>query len=561
MDDPAADARADLLSRGLRAHRRGDSGAAWRAYARRLALAPGDADARYLLAVLARSGAAADAARLVGPALALWPDSADAWTLLARARLALGDAGGTDIAFRRALALAPGTGVAWLDAAQARFAADERIAAGHCLRLATCRLDPRDRVAWSRLAMAWDRAGHPAAAGRALRRALALAPGTPELWVGRGELEAMRGDRTAADASLRRALTLDATCPPAHYGRARLGAGDPDREIADLEGLLGDALESAETFYRFALGRRYDALGAFDSAFPHYARGNALVRARSVYDPDADAAYLESVAAAIDAPLPVAPGPDSASTPRPIFIVGMPRSGTSLLEQILAAHTAVAAGGELMALRTLVERVPVGGASSRPGFPENVGALDRTALATIGDGYRARVSALAHGAAWITDKLPSNLLLMPVIRAALPEAVILYCRRDPRDVCLSCFQTWFEAGQDFAYDLGELGRHHRGCARLVAHWRQLLPEDVHEVVYERLVTTPEAECRRLFDLLGLRWEPAVLRFHQRGARVATASLHQVRRPIHAGSVGRWRGYARHLRPLFAALEAPAAGKE
>lgn len=550
---PTAAAR---LERGLHAHRAGDVRAAWRAYLGAAALAPAHADAHYLLAVLARAaGAAGDAARLVAPALASRPEARDAWSLLARARLTDGEPFASATAFRRALALEPGDGTVWLDAAQARLAVEERRIARRYLSAAAARLDPTDRGAWLRLASALDRAGQPAAGARALRRALSLAPGAPGLWVGCADLAAMRGDRASAGHALQRALALDPAHPPAHYARARLGAGEPAREIALLEDLLARAPAGAEAHLRFALGRRYDGLGAHDSAFAHFARGNALIRARSGYDPEADAAYAESVMAAVGATLPPASGPASAA-PRPIFIVGMPRSGTSLVEQILAAHPAVAAGGELLALRALVEAVPAAGSPGRRGFPENLPSLDRAALATIGAGYRARIAELADGAAWVTDKLPSNHLLVPVIRAALPEAVILECRRDPRDVCLSCFFTWFEAGQDFAYDLAELGRHHRGHDRLMAHWRQVLPGALHEVVYERLVASPEAECRRLLEIVGLPWDPAVLHFHRRGARVATASLHQVRRPIHAGSVGRWRAYAAHLGPLLEALESP-----
>jgi hypothetical protein len=230
----------------------------------------------------------------------------------------------------------------------------------------------------------------------------------------------------------------------------------------------------------------------------------------------------------------------------PVFVVGMPRSGTTLVEQILASHPMVYGSGELKRLHTLVEGIE--------GFPNAARDLPATQLRALGEAYLAFVKPMASGRRHVVDKMPSNFLLAGMIRLILPDAHIIHCRRNPVDTCLSCYTKLFAGEQAFAYDHAELGRFHRAYQALMAHWRSILPPSHFlEVDYEAVVDDVEREAQRLLNYLGLPWDKAVLSFHETDRPVRTASVNQVREPIYRTSAGRWRQHAAHLQPLLTAL--------
>ena len=229
----------------------------------------------------------------------------------------------------------------------------------------------------------------------------------------------------------------------------------------------------------------------------------------------------------------------------------MPRSGTSLVEQILASHPAVHGGGELDDLGAIIDRLPASLASSKP-YPACIADADATMLRGVGARYVAGLRALAPAAARITDKMPANTRHIGLIRCLLPGARIVHCRRDPLDTCLSCFTTLFTIGQDFSYDLAELGGYYRVYDGLMAHWRAVVP-DMLDIDYEDVVADLEGQARRLVDFCGLDWDDACLDFDKTERIVRTASSAQVRRPIHDASVARWKRYEAHLGPLIEAL--------
>jgi hypothetical protein len=226
----------------------------------------------------------------------------------------------------------------------------------------------------------------------------------------------------------------------------------------------------------------------------------------------------------------------------------MPRSGTTLAEQILASHPQVFGAGELPTLRQLAEHdgtYPPGPNDPMP---------SRAAIAQLGSRYLGRVARLAQGHTRLVDKMPTNFFYAGVIAAALPGARIIHCRRDPVDTCLSCYTKQFAGGQIFSYEQNELGQFYQGYLKLMAHWRAVLPaERFLEVDYEAVVDDLEGQARRLVDFVGLPWDEDCLRFHDTRRMVRTASVMQVRQPIYRSSKGRWHAYAAHLQPLLAAL--------
>ena len=221
----------------------------------------------------------------------------------------------------------------------------------------------------------------------------------------------------------------------------------------------------------------------------------------------------------------------------------MPRSGTTLVEQILASHSQVEAGGELTSLRRLARQA---------GYPEAFADPDLPSLRRFGESYLA--AARPVGGPHFTDKMPDNFLRIGLIRLALPNARIIHCRRDPIDICLSCYRILFiRDAQKFSYDLHELGLEYLRYARLMAHWRMVAPDAMHVVQYEDLIADQEGEIRRLLNFCGLAFEDACLRFHETERTVKTASAEQVRQKIYRGAVERWRHYEKHLGPLLELL--------
>ncbi|MDD9878182.1 MAG: TAXI family TRAP transporter solute-binding subunit [Magnetovibrio sp.] len=293
------------------------------------------------------------------------------------------------------------------------------------------------------------------------------------------------------------------------------------------------------------MGKALEDRGAYDDAFEMFAAGNALKRPTLDYDLGADRDLMRRIREVFTPDLlgrRLGGGdPDRLA----IFILGIPRSGTSLVEQIVASHPDVAGAGELMFLTEIS-----GGPDA---FPANIPGLDADAFRRLGGAYLDRLRARAPAAARVTDKMPQNFLYVGLIALILPNARIVHCRRTPEDTCLSLYKTLFTDRLDFAYDLGELGAFHGLYAELMAHWRAVLPDAMLELHYEDLIADQAAETRRLLDYLELPWDDACLDFHRTERRVATASSVQVRQGLYSGSVEAWRRYEAHLDPLRAAL--------
>jgi hypothetical protein len=233
----------------------------------------------------------------------------------------------------------------------------------------------------------------------------------------------------------------------------------------------------------------------------------------------------------------------------PVFIVGMPRSGTTLVEQVLASHPAVFGAGEQAILPYLVNAGQAG-----EDFPSGAGSLSGDDWHRLGETYAAKLCALAPQAKRITDKMPGNFLYAGMIHLALPKARIVHVRRDPLDTCFSCFSRLFDGNLNYAYDLAELGRYFGAYDALMVHWRRALPEEAMlEVRYEDLVEDLEPQARRIVAYCGLEWDELCLAFHQTKRTVRTASAFQVRRPLCRSAIGRAAHYSAWLEPLRAAL--------
>jgi len=368
--------------------------------------------------------------------------------------------------------------------------------------------------------------------------------------VNQGVLLMEAGREAEAEAVFDALLAASPRCVSAWTNRIemkKITAGD--LEIARAEALLaaeGGTAFKDRTALHFALGKAYLDHGDSARAFRHLGEGNRMKRGTFVFDCAETVRWMESIARIFSPDLLASLAGAGACSDMPVFIVGMPRSGTTLLEQILASHPMVQGAGELPVLAKLIDGLG--------GYPATIERLGPEDLARLGNAYLDRVRPLARGRPHIVDKMPANFLHAGLIHLALPGARIIHCRRDPVDTCFSCYSKLFAAQQMFAYDLTELGTFHRAYQALMAHWREVLPPDRFiEVDYEAVVDDLEREARRLVDFLGLAWDDASLRFYETQRQVQTASLNQVRRPIYKTSAGRWKPHAAHLGPLLAAL--------
>ena len=426
-------------------------------------------------------------------------------------------------------------------------------------------------------AEAWNNRGRALAAGRdplegagkaeealaSFDRALALDPGYGEALDNKGVLlvELGRGEEAAScfEAAIRGAPR--AVRPYYHLVQARrLQPADP--HLAALKALAREA--DRLTFQDrieldFALGQALDEAGDPGGAFPFLVEGNALRRAQIGYDEAVALAQLEAIEAAFTPELMTAMAGKGDPSGLPVFVVGMPRSGTTLIEQILASRPGVFAAGETAALPDALAAQTIAG-GGRLDFPRSVKRLPAKAWREIGARYAARLRAAAPEAARVVDKRPDNFRLVGLIRLALPNARIVVARRDARDTCVSCFSKLFGPGAPYSFQLGELGRYHRAYERLMAHWRRLIPaEAILDVDYEALVADPEGQGRRILAFCGLDGGAGKLEAHRTERRIRTASALQARQPIHTGAVGRWRRYEPFIGELLEALGPATSG--
>ncbi len=382
-------------------------------------------------------------------------------------------------------------------------------------------------------------------------RALALKPDLAEAHHGRGTVLRTLGRLDMAQQALERAIALAPRKAEFYRSLAeskRFAENDPHRTM--IEALARDMAalsEEEQVHLHFALGKVYGDVGEDQRAFDHLLQGNALKRRRIVYDEAAALARLDRTRALFSAEFMRERAGQGDPSPVPVFIIGMPRSGTTLVEQMLASHPQVHGAGELSDFAAAVAAL-----DGPDGVPPDIGGEE---LRRIGADYLARVTPAAPMARHITDKMPANFRFAGLIHLALPNARIIHISRDPVDTCLSCFSILFGGDQPFTYELGELGRYYRGYAALMAHWRRVLPPGVMlEVRYEALVGDFEPQARRILAHCGLAWDDACLDFHNTERPVHTASAAQVRRPVYQTSVGRWRPPGDVLRPLLDALD-------
>ncbi len=542
---------------GLALNKQGKLDEAVACYRRALQLRPDHADAHYHLGnALKDLGRLDEAIPCYRRTLELKPDFAEAHSNLG---VALKDQGNLDEAvacYRRALQRNPNLatvhnnlGVALTD--QGKL--DEAIA---CCRRALD-LKPEFAEAHYNLGNAWKDRGKLDDAVACYRRAVDLKPTLVKAHGNLGVALQELGDLRGAEDCFRTALRQDSKFAFAHYKLAELLGGKlPENDLAAQRRLLKEPglTDAQRLFLHFGLAQVLDARGEYAEAAEHLDRGNALQRSEwrkcgQEYNPNEYESLITRMIAVCTPEFFERVRGFGLESELPVFIVGLPRSGTTLIEQILAGHSQVFGAGEVKLAQDTMAALGVDGVDSIEGLSR----LNRPTAQRLASRHLERLRGLSGIALRIVDKMPDNYLYLGLLASLFPRAKFIHCRRDLRDVAVSCWLTHFREIR-WANDQGHIASRFHEYQRVMKHWRTVLPVRLLEVDYEETVADLEGVARKLVDWCGLAWEPTCMEFHQVKRPVRTVSAVQVRQPVYRTSVGRWKHYEQALASLFARLE-------
>jgi len=422
-------------------------------------------------------------------------------------------------------------------------------------------IEPENPQNWVALGTVYTRMLRQEDALTAYEEAARLNPKQVRLRLSIGHVLKTLGSRAACEQAYHECLAMDPEFGEAYWSLADLkNYLFSDAEIAAMRELAAapaaaaaDKAASANAAQlQFALGRAFEQRGEYAQAFDHYATGNALRRRDAPFNIVKFEAKSARVRACFDSAFFAERIGSGSSNASPIFVVGLPRSGSTLVEQILASHSCIEGTMELPNIVTMVREFDhLGGGNDA--YPESVRSASAERLEALGRRYLDETRPIRTGRPRFIDKMPNNFSHVGLIHIIMPNATVIDVRRHPMDACFSTFKQHFAEGQSFSYDLGDLGRYYRCYLALMDHWDAVLPGKVLHVRYEDLVRNPESGIRALLAHCGLPFEPACLQFHETQRPVRTASSEQVRQPLYASGIGYWKHFAEQLEPLRLSL--------
>jgi len=391
----------------------------------------------------------------------------------------------------------------------------------------------------------------------ALKKALKINPEYDAAFNNLGNIHKQKGQKSKAIECYNRALEINPDYPEAHrhlalsnkYRKNDSAHEERIKSILKKEGLSS----TARMHLNFALGKIYDDRNMPEQAFMAYKQANDIRHEEMEFDVERHHQYIDRLINTYSDSFFKKRKKFGHQSEVPVFVVGMPRSGTTLVEQIITSHPDAVAGGELIAIHQMESSIGNHIRSTTP-YPENATYLDEVATMNLSRYYLNFISDFSKDAPRITDKMPDNFLSLGFIRLLFPNARIVHCRRTPQDTCLSIYFQFFVQANAYAYDLETLGRYYNEYLRLMEYWRQSPHINMLEVQYEDLVNNQEEISRQIIEYTGLEWHDDCLSFHKNKRPVRTASSDQVRRPMYKGSIGRWRSYEEYLEPLNSVLE-------
>jgi len=540
---------------GVLAHQVGKNSIAAELIEKALSFRPDYVDAHINLGItLKAQGRLEEAAASYRHALSLKPDHSVAHFNLGNVLKEQGRLEEAAISFRQAVTLKPDYAEAYNNLGNIYNDQGKLEQAVASFRQALT-LKPDDAVAHFNLGNVLKELHKPNDAIASIRKALSVKPDFAEAHRSLGVIFKELGKIDDAIACFREALFLKPDYATAFRNLTLIvkytEVDDVLHAMEDLYNKKGDIPDADRIDLGFALGKIYEDLRDYSKSFSFISQANLLKRKTFQYAIQNDHDRFEKIKMTFSSDF-FASHPDSGYQDKiPVFIVGMPRSGTTLVEQILASHPEVFGAGELAVLENLTNTICTWGPTSK--FPECITDLDRDDFARMGSEYIKEIRKYSKDAAYITDKMPYNFLHVGLIKTILPKAKIIHCTRNPMDTCFSIFKTEFAGTHGYAYDMVELGQYYKLYQDLMAHWEKVLPGSMYTISYEELIADQQNQTQRLLDFCGLSWDAGCLTFHKTERRVRTASLAQVRQPIYKDSVQLWKRYEKHLEPLRKAI--------
>ncbi len=503
--------------------------------------------------VLREQGKPRDAIREYERALGMKPDFGMCWSNFAAALNEAEQRKAAHRAVHRAIELEP-------DLAQAHNNRGDILLAEARYKEAlesyetAARLSPKYTTAMINMARVQRDMDSPDAALATLNRVLEIEPENPQARHVLGVLREQMGDKSKAAEAFQAAIDAAPGMGVAHYHLAQIrGRQSSDEELEAMREQWdkGGMRDHDRMYFAFALARVYEEREAYDESYRFIAEGNAIKARMLPYDDEDTGRFLDGLVKSASGLKATVPGPQGFPDPRPVFVLGMPRSGTSLTEQVLASHSDVAGAGELSYAYDMAHRVrDITGQA----FPENVKLLTAEQLRGLGEYYLSRHQPKNLAAAHVVDKTPLNFQYIGLLGLALPGARFIHCYREPVQNCFSIHRLPFDKKQAYAHSQDSLGLYYNRYWRLMQSWKQMFPGRILDVRYEDTVEDIEAQSRRMLEFLDLSFEPGVLEFYKSRRLVKTPSASQVRQPIYQDALQSWRRYEKHLGPLINALD-------
>lgn len=493
--------------------------------------------------------------------LELRPQDADVWHNYAKLLGDLRRMEASRVAFERALSLKPGRPATLIAYAKMLAACGDPDAA-ESLWHRIIGLQPEAMEGYQGLAQVQFERGQIEQTLATYERGVAAVPTAPELHLGKGQMLEDLGDQAGAEQSFAEALRLRPDWPLALEALLTLKRGKAEAALLEqAQSLLANTQLAPpdRANVGFGLGKALDAQGRYEEAFTAWSQANAARRAQvGAYEPSKVSRRIDRLIQAFTPELVAQLAEQGSTDERPVFVLGMPRSGTSLVEQIIAAHPDATGYGELVHISRIGAQLPKRIGSIQR-WPEAVALLDASSLQAAAQDYLTVLQRRdAKPTLRAVDKAPLNFFYVGLIYLLFPRAKVIWCQRDARDTCLSIYGENFALDQGFATELADLGGYYKEYLRLMGHWSQIFPGRMYECVYEEMVAEPEAQAHRLIEAVGLPWDERCLKFHEQNRPVLTPSRWQVRQPMYGSSVGRWRNYEAWIEPLLQALGEGAA---
>lgn len=503
--------------------------------------------------ILNQQGHSQAAAQSFRQATGIKPDFAEAWNGLGAACMHMGKLDTAAQAFQHSISLKPELADAHVNLGRLYTTAGNPDSAVQCCQRAL-KYDPDNTRAYLCLGGTYKIMARYEEAEECFRKAEQLSPGSVEARAGRANILDAMGKHMKAFDILQPLLDegIRSTLVANVFANISKDLDKQHEAIAYIEDLLQDqgiGANARRDLY-FSLGKLYDNTGEYDAAFAQFSQGRNQVSDGS--NPEEDLRLLDNIRAAFSNERMKSLPTSTIETDRPVFIVGMPRSGTSLVEQILASHHAIFGAGELLHMGDIAASIQ-GITNCSSIYPACIENLTVSQLNELSQGYLDRIAQIAGNESRVTDKMPYNFMHLGLIEMLFPKARVIHCIRDPLDTCLSCYFNYFIGRHAYTRDLATLGRYYRKYEQLMLHWEQCSKLRILEVSYEDLVENQEKTSREMIDFCGLDWDPACLNFHTHERSVLTASYDQVRQPIYNKSVQRWKHYQNHIGELLKAL--------